>query len=99
MRCFSFGKLQNLTRAVFLVASIIARMSAFSSWRSLFSRVALRLKRSPNKLYNWLYRAADACAELVKKHLNQLLAANRPVFHKRRSGPFQPFLFGVEVEL
>ena len=99
MRCFSFFKLQNLTSAVFITASLVARMTRNSSWRRVFSRAATRFKKSPDTLYNWLYRAADACANLLRQFLSSLLAANRPTFHTRKSGPYQPSLFGPEADL
>ena len=99
MRCFFFFKLKNLTNACFIVASLIARMSRYSSWRALFKRTALRLKDSPKILYNWFYRAADACSILLGKWLKLLLAANNPIFHSRKTGPYQPSLFSLEYEL
>jgi hypothetical protein len=100
MRLFSFDKLKNLIRASFLTASIVARMARYTSWQRLFSRVALRLKKAPSDLYNWLYRGADACSDLLKKHLNLLLAANDTIFHQRKSdGFFQRSLFPAEIDL
>ena len=99
MRCFSYFKLQNLTNACFIVASIIARMAMYSSWRSLFKRTALRLKDSPAKLYNWFYRAADACAVLIRRWMGEILHENKPKFHARKTGPYQPSLFSVEHDL
>jgi hypothetical protein len=100
MRYFSFGALQNITKACFIVASMLARMARFSNWQALFCRAALRLKDAPNELYNWFYRASDACAKLLKHHLSELLAHNRPILHNRRKrGPYQPSLFAEECGL
>lgn len=100
MRYFSYGALQNITKACFIVASLLARMAKFSSWQALFCRVALRVKDAPNELYNWFYRASDACAKLLKRHLSELMAHNEPVLHnRRRRGPYQPSLFPEEVGL
>jgi len=100
MRLFSFGKLRNLVRASFLTASLIARMSRCSSWQRLFCRTALRLKRAPDELYNWLYRSSDACSALLTKHLKLLLAANETIYHKRKLKTyFQPCLFPGEIGL
>ena len=100
MRLFSFDKLKNLIRASFLTASLVARMSRYSSWQRLFSRVALRLKKAPSDLYNWLYRGADACSDLLKKHLNLLLAANDTIFHQRKTdGLYQRSLFPADINL
>ena len=100
MRLFSFGKLRNLVRASFLTASLIARMSRHSSWQRLFSRTALRLKRAPGELYNWLYRSSDACSVLLTKHLGMLLAANETIYHKRKiKRYFQPCLFLGDIGL
>lgn len=96
LRCFSFAKLKNLVHAIFLAASLIARMSRFSSWQTVFKRVALRLKKAPDVLYNWFYRAADACSILFKKHLTLLLAENQPVLHRRKPRLVQGTLFDDE---
>ena len=100
MRLFSFGKLRNLVRASFLTASLIARMSRHSSWQRLFCRTALRLKRAPDELYNWLYRSTDACSALLTKHLKLHLTANETVYHKRKIKEYvQPDLFPGNVGL
>lgn len=100
MRLFSFDKLRNLIKASFLTASLIARMSRYTSWQRLFSRVALRLKKAPRDLYNWLYRGADACADLLKKHLALLLKANDTIFFQRKSEElFQQSLFPADINL
>lgn len=100
MRLFSFDKLCNLTRACFISASLIARMTKHSSWRRLFARTALRLKRPPEQLYNWLYRAADACAVLLNKHMCLIRQENRPIFHARKpSGLVQLSLFPDDFDL
>ena len=98
MRCFSYGKLQNLVRLAYIVSSLIARMVRFSSWRAVFRRVALRLKKAPDHLYNWLYRGADACAELCRKHRAAILAANRPILSRRRPPLEQLGLFSAEFD-
>ncbi|MEI8027336.1 MAG: hypothetical protein WCI18_13390 [Pseudomonadota bacterium] len=100
MRLFSFGKLRNLVRASFLTASLIARMSRHSGWQRLFCRTALRLKRAPDELYNWLYRSSDACSALLTKHLKLLLAAVETIYHNRKiKRYFQPCLFPGEIGL
>jgi hypothetical protein len=100
IRLFSFDKLKNLIRASFLAASLLARMCRHSSWQSLFSRTALRIKSAPSGLSNWLYRGSDACSVLLKKHLSKLLAANDTIFHTRKTkGFYEQYLFPLELSL
>ncbi|NJM55654.1 MAG: hypothetical protein HC841_06875 [Verrucomicrobiae bacterium] len=96
MRCFTYAKLENLVRLAFIVSSLISRMVRYSSWRAVFRRVALRLKKASDHLYNWLYRAADACAELCRRHRAEILAANRPILSRRRPPLEQMGLFSKE---
>jgi hypothetical protein len=100
LRCFSFTKLKNLVAALFIAASFIARMSRASAWRKIFSRVALRLRKAPDRLYNWLYRAADACSTLFSKFLSIILFENRPDYSRRkRRYSIQESLFGDEPKI
>jgi hypothetical protein len=77
---------------------VIARMVRFSSWRAVFRRVALRLKKASDRLYNWFYRGADACAALCRKHRAAILAANRPILSRRRPPLEQMGLFSGEFD-
>ncbi len=95
----SLGKLQNMIKACFITASILARTTRCSSWRKLFTVHSRRQKNPPEGLYNWLYRAAEGCSKVLKKDLNALLSMNKTIYHARRMTPLALLMFSVEHHL
>lgn len=68
----SLGTLKNVVYASFLVAVILAKLCHLPTWINRFQTQAYRQKTAPPSLYNLLYRAADVCAELLKRTLSRL---------------------------
>ena len=99
MRLMTLGGLKNMLHASFIVASILARMSNHTSWRQVAARVALRIRKAPDKFYNWLYRFSDAISIIMRQHLAQLRRHNRPILSTRRCGPIQQELFPTGIDL
>lgn len=95
----SLGKLTNMVDACFIVASITARVARCPSWQAVFEQATRRQKKAPDSLYNWLYRAADAIALLLKRYLTEIRKLNAPRSpgNRRRSPPGG--LFSPETSL
>ena len=95
----SLGKLKNMVDACFIAASLTARVARCPSWQSVFEQATRRQKKAPDSLYNWLYRAADAIALLLKRFLFEIKKLNEPRPPARRRKPPRGGLFPVEMSI
>ncbi len=95
----SLGKLQNMVDACFIVASITARVARCGSWQAVFGKATRRQKKAPASLYNWLYRAADAIALLLKRFLSEVKNLNKPRSPGARRKPHRDGLLPLEFSL
>jgi Transposase DDE domain len=93
------GKIENLIHGVFLAVSILARSLRSQSWRKTFARHTAQQKEAPDSLYNWLYRATEVAARMLKLHLAALHRLNATVFHNRRQTGINILLFPTETWL
>jgi hypothetical protein len=95
----SLGKLKNMVDACFIAASLTARLARCPSWQSVFEQATRRQKKAPDSLYNWLYRAADAIALLLKRFLSEVKKLNEPRPPERRRKPPRGGLFPTELSI
>jgi hypothetical protein len=95
----SLGKLKNMVDACFIAASLTARLARCPSWQSVFEQATRRQKKAPDSLYNWLYRAADAIALLLKRFLSEIRKLNEPRPPGRRRKPPRGGLFPIELSI
>lgn len=95
----SLGKLKNMVDACFIAASLTARVARCPSWQSVFEQATRRQKKAPDSLYNWLYRAADAIALLLKRFLSEIKKLNEPRPPGRRRKPPRGGLFSLDLSI
>lgn len=99
MQVRTLGKIKNLVKACFIATSILARTLRHKSWKNLYERNCSNQKTATDELFNWLYRAAEGCSNLLKKHMSKLQKANKAVYHSRKITPLEKLLFPVEYNL
>lgn len=95
----SLGKIKNMVDACFIAASLTARVARCPSWQSVFEQATRRQKKAPDSLYNWLYRAADAIALLLRRFLSEIKKLNEPRPPCRRRKPPRGGLFPLDLSI
>jgi hypothetical protein len=65
----------------------------------VFEQATRRQKKAPDSIYNWLYRAADAIALLLKRFLSEIGKLNELQPTRRRRKRPRGGLFPTEMSI